>query len=66
MVHCQSFLFKDDQFKQLSAWPLYKGGYTEVPCGSIVLVVYTLGMYHGLSGPVLCSNLISVILLALA
>jgi len=58
-------MFKDNQLKKLLTWPLYKGGHIEVPLGSVVLVLYMLGMYCGSSGPILCSNLLSVILLAL-
>jgi len=61
------FHFKDKEFETLSSWPLYKGGgHVEAPLGSVVSVVYTLATYRGSYGPVLCSNLISVILLSLA
>jgi len=59
------FRFNDGDFDALSTWPLYEGGGTEVPFGSIVSVIYTLGTYHGSSGLVMSSNLISVILLSL-
>ena len=61
------FRFNKADFDDLSKFPLYKGGRTEVPIDSVVSIVYTLGMYRASSGGfVLTSNLISVILLSLA
>lgn len=59
------FSFTDADFENLSSWPLYKGGPTEVPLDAVVSVGYTLGTYRGNAGHVLSSNLIFVILLAL-
>jgi hypothetical protein len=58
------FGFSDTDFRNLSTWPLYKGGSVELPVESVVSVIYTLGTYRGSAGPVLTSNLISVILLS--
>jgi hypothetical protein len=62
----KGFDFSDADFTNLSTWPLYKGGSTELPLDSVVSVIYTLGTYRGSAGQVLSSNLISVILLSLA
>jgi hypothetical protein len=60
----KGFTFSDADFRNLSTWPLYKGGSVELPVDSIVSVIYMLGTYRGSSGSVLTSNLISVILLS--
>jgi hypothetical protein len=60
----KGFSFSDTDFRNLSTWPLYKGGSVELPVESVVSVIYTLGTYRGSAGPVLTSNLISVILLS--
>ena len=60
------FTFSDADFRHLSAWPLYRGGATEVPLDAVVSVGYMLGTYHGNSGPVLSSNIQFLILLATA
>lgn len=39
------FLFKDDHFKDLASWPLYKKGNHDVPKDSVVAVGYTVGTY---------------------
>jgi hypothetical protein len=61
----KGFTFSDANFKNLSSWPIYGGGSTEVPVDALVSVGYTLGTYRGSAGPVLSSNLIFVVLLAL-
>jgi hypothetical protein len=61
----RGFSFSDADFSNLSKWPLYKGGATEVPDEAVVSVGYTLGTYRGSSGPVLSSNVMFVILLAI-
>ncbi|KAH9967620.1 hypothetical protein BGW80DRAFT_1462138 [Lactifluus volemus] len=61
----KGFGFREADFKNMSAWPLYRGGAAEIPLESVVSVIYTLGTYRGSAGPVLSSNLISVILLSL-
>lgn len=63
MSNGRGFRYKERDFGNLAAWPLYTEE-SEVPDGSIVSVVYTVGTYQGSSGPVLSSNLISVILIS--
>jgi hypothetical protein len=60
----KAFRFLDDDFKNLASWPLYRGGRAELPEEAVVSVGYTLSTYSGNSGPVLSSNLMFVILLA--
>ncbi|KAH9953321.1 hypothetical protein BGW80DRAFT_1259375 [Lactifluus volemus] len=43
----KGFTFSDAVFRNLSTWPLYKGGSVELPVDSIVSVIYTLGTYRG-------------------
>ncbi|KAH9953506.1 hypothetical protein BGW80DRAFT_1259288 [Lactifluus volemus] len=43
----KGFTFSDADFRNLSTWPLYKGGSVELPVDSIVSVIYTLGTYRG-------------------
>jgi hypothetical protein len=59
----KGFGFSDTNFRNLLSWLLYKGGSVELPEDSIVFVIYMLSTYRGSTGPVLTSNLISVILL---
>ncbi|KAH9953255.1 hypothetical protein BGW80DRAFT_1259407 [Lactifluus volemus] len=40
------FGFSDTDFRNLSTWPLYKGGSVELPVESVVSVIYTLGTYR--------------------
>lgn len=61
----KGFSFSHADFRNLSSWPLYGGGQKEVPLDAVVSVGYTLGTYRGGAGPVLSSNLIFVVLLAL-
>ena len=58
-------MFKDTDFKQISSWPLYRKGMSEVPVDSVVSVGYSLGTYKGISGPVLSSNIQFVIVLSI-
>jgi hypothetical protein len=62
----KGFGFSDTDFRNLSSWPLYKGGSVELPEDSIVSVIYMLSTYCGSVGPVLTLNLISVILLSIS
>jgi hypothetical protein len=59
-----AFMFSDADFNQLSSWPLYLKGTSEIPVDSIVSVGYTLGTYKGTTGAVLSSNIQFVILLS--
>jgi len=61
----KGFTFSDADFKNIASWPIYGGGPKEVPLDAVVSIGYTLGTYRGSAGPVLSSNLIFVILLAL-
>ncbi|KAH9970051.1 hypothetical protein BGW80DRAFT_1254219 [Lactifluus volemus] len=42
----KGFGFSDTDFRNLSTWPLYKGGSVELPVESVVSVIYTLGTYR--------------------
>ena len=59
------FSFNDSDFKCLSTWPLYHNGLiSELPDNAVVSVGYTLGMYKGISRPIVSSNLQFIILLS--
>lgn len=59
-----AFMFTDADFSNLSSWPLYRDGATDIPADSIVSVGYTLSTYKGASGPVLSSNIHFVIVIS--
>jgi hypothetical protein len=58
------FMFTDADFANLSSWPLYRKGSSDIPADSIVSVGYTLSTYKGASGPVLSSNIHFVIVIS--
>lgn len=58
------FMFTDSDFANLSSWPLYRKGATDIPADSIVSVGYSLSTYRGASGPVLSSNIHFVIIIS--
>ena len=58
------FSFSDADFNNLSSWPLYRKGTSDIPADSIVSVGYTLSTYKGTSGPVLSSNIHFVIIIS--
>lgn len=58
------FMFTDTDFSNLSSWPLYRKGSSDIPADSIVSVGYTLSTYKGASGPVLSSNIHFVIVIS--
>lgn len=57
-------MFTDDDFANLSSWPLYRKGAVDIPTDSIVSVGYTLSTYKGSTGPVLSSNVHFVIIVS--
>jgi len=59
------FTFTEDNFRELSSWPLYCDGAEDVPTDGILAVGYTLNTYAGKNSTVLSSNVQFVILLAL-
>jgi hypothetical protein len=59
------FAFTDADFANLTAWPLYRKGLSDVPPDSIVSVGYSLSSYKGASGPVLSSNAQFVIVISI-
>lgn len=59
------FLFTDSDFNNLSSWPLYRKGTSDIPVDSIVSVGYTLSTYKGTSGTILSSNIHFVILISI-
>jgi len=61
----EPFLFTESNFNNISTWPMYRKGKSDIPVDSIVSVGYTLSTYKGLSGPILSSNVQFVILLSI-
>ena len=59
-----AFMFTDNDFSNLSSWPLFRKGATDIPAESIVSVGYALSTYKGASGPVLSSNVHFVIVIS--
>jgi len=64
----QAFAFTDEDFQNLSRFPLYKKGTRDLPVNSVVAVGYTLSTYYAeCSGTtVLSSNVQFVVLLGVA
>ena len=59
------FTFTDNNFRELSSWPLYRDSAEDAPADAVLAVGYTLNTYAGKNSTVLSSNVQFVILLAL-
>ena len=59
-----AFMFTDDDFSNLSSWPLFRKGAVDIPAELIVSVGYALSTYKDASGPVLSSNVHFVIVIS--
>ena len=60
----EPFMFTDEDFRNLTLWPLYRKGSCDIPVDSVVSVGYTLSTYKGASGPVLSSNIHFIIIIS--
>ena len=59
------FTFTEEDFQELSSWPLYRQGSHDLPADAVTAIGYTVNTFTGSSSVVLSTNIQFVILLAL-
>lgn len=59
----RKFNFTDEDFNNLSSWPLYRRGRGEVDPGTLVAVGHTVSTWSGATGCFLSTNIQFVIVL---